>query len=133
MLLVTDDRYIHFISKGWVGKIHDYSLLKHEFPPEQGWFKNLKVMLDSGYQGFTNDYDCQEVVLPKKRSKHQPLTDEDKANNRQKSQLRIRVEHAIGGLKRYRFLSDRLRIHDCGLYNLIVGVCAGLWNLYLVN
>ncbi|QDK83083.1 transposase family protein [Spirosoma sp. KCTC 42546] len=29
-------------------------------------------------------------------------------------------------MKRYRILSDRLRIHDCGMYNKVVEVCAGL-------
>jgi len=28
-------------------------------------------------------------------------------------------------------LSDRLRVHDIELYNVILGVCAGLWNFYL--
>lgn len=43
------------------------------------------------------------------------------------------VDHSIGGMKRYRILSDRLRIHDCGMYNKVVEVCAGLWNFNLTN
>jgi hypothetical protein len=38
------------------------------------------------------------------------------------------VEHSIGGMKRYRILSERLRMHDYEEYDLIIGVCAGLWN-----
>ena len=40
------------------------------------------------------------------------------------SKIRIRVEHAIGGLKRYRFLSDRLN-------SLVAGIAADLWNFNL--
>ena len=46
---------------------------------------------------------------------------------------RIKVEHSIGGLKRYRILSDRLRTHLIDLYDGIIRVCARLWNFYLAN
>jgi hypothetical protein len=36
-------------------------------------------------------------------------------------------------MKRYRILSERLRVHDVGLYNVILGVCAELWNFYLIR
>ncbi|NJL12634.1 MAG: hypothetical protein HC913_06320 [Microscillaceae bacterium] len=35
-------------------------------------------------------------------------------------------------MKRYRILSDRLRMHDEGLYNTILEVCAGLWNFNVI-
>ena len=54
-----------------------------------------------------------------------------KAENKILASKRIVVEHALAGLKRYRILSDRLRMHDLGFYDVILGVCAGLWNFYL--
>lgn len=133
MIITTPDRYIHYVSRCWVGKSHDYRVLKYEFPPEKAWFTDHRVRLDLGYQGFDKDYDCQEVMIPKKKPCKQELSVEDKAQNRQKSCERIYVEHAIGGLKRYRILSDRLRIHDCQTYDSALEVCAGLWNFYLSN
>jgi hypothetical protein len=62
--MATKDRYIHFVSKGWVGQSHDYKQLKYEFPPDQPWFKDLAVMLDLGYQDFAKDYDCQVISQP---------------------------------------------------------------------
>jgi hypothetical protein len=47
--------------------------------------------------------------------------------------VRIKVEHSIGGMKRYRILSDRLRNHLIDLYDDILGACAGPWNFYLAN
>gem|GEM_PF-2980693 len=54
-----------------------------------------------------------------------------KAENKSISSERIKVEHSIGGMKRYRILSERLRIHDFDLYDNILNVCAELWNFYL--
>ena len=116
-----------------MGKAHDYAQLKYEFPPDQSWFSDLVVSLDLGYQGFSKDYDCQLVNQPQKKPRQAELSLEAKAANQQVSSGRIWVEHAIGGLKRYRYLSDRLRTHKVKLYESALLVCAGLWNFYLVN
>ena len=133
MILATTDRYIHFLSKCWVGKAHDYTQLKTEFPTGQCWFKSQEVGVDLGYQGLVNDYDCEQVNIPAKKPKGGELTELQRAQNRAKSSERIYVEHAIGGMKRFRYLSDRLRTHKVILYESAIGVCAGLWNFYLTN
>ncbi|NJL15007.1 MAG: transposase family protein [Microscillaceae bacterium] len=69
--------------------------------------------------------------MPHKKPINQDLSEEKKKANKIMSQKRIFVEHSIGGLKRYRILSDRLRIHDKELYNSVLVVCAGLWNFNL--
>lgn len=129
----TADRYIHYVSKGWQGKNHDYRQLKYHFPPDQPWFSELTIEVDLGYQGVSKEYDCQRVSQPKKKPRGGALTAEEKAENRQKSSTRIRIEHAIGGLKRYRYLSDRLRTHKVDLYESSLLICAGLWNFILTN
>jgi len=116
-----------------VGKSHDYKQLKHEFSPDDGWFSDLPVSLDLGYQGFAKDYVCQSVSQPAKKPKNGELSAEKKVANQQISSGRIWIEHAIGGLKRYRYLSDRLRTHKVDLYELSFVVCAGIWNFYLTN
>ena len=116
-----------------MGSTHDYTMLKEEFPPEIGWFKGFKVRLDLGYTGFDKLYSCKELHLPKRKKKKGDLSVEEKEENKRKAKERIYVEHSISGVKRYRVLSDRLRIKDIGLYNDILEVCAGLWNFYLDN
>jgi hypothetical protein len=111
--------------------VHDYSLLKELFPPEHDWFKNFTIRVDSGFIGLDKDYKCKKLIIPVKKKKHQELTKKQKAANKKKSQQRIYVEHGIGGMKRYRILSDRLRTHDVELYDTIVQLCAGLWNFNL--
>ena len=35
------DKYIVFLGRTFSGRHHDYSMLKHEFPPELDWFKDM--------------------------------------------------------------------------------------------
>ena len=131
MVIVSKDKYIHFLSPCYLGTAHDYGLLKSEFPPENNWFENHVIRLDLGYKGFETDYLCKKVIIPHKKPRKSDLTQTQKDENKQKSKKRISVEHAIGGMKRYRFYSDRLRNHDFDLYNDAIEICAGLWNFNL--
>lgn len=106
-------------------------MFKGEFPPGPDWFAEFCVRLDLGFVGFAKDYVCKELVLPHKKKCKQELSPEQKQENKAHARERIFVEHAIGGMKRYRILSDRLRMHDVELYDVILGVCAGLWNFNL--
>lgn len=108
-------------------------MLKEEFPPNKDWFKNFKIRVDLGYQGFAKDYACKEVYLPKKAYKKRPLTEGQKLSNQELARQRIDIEHSIGRVKRYRILSDRLRMHDFDTYDDILEVCAGLSNFYISN
>jgi hypothetical protein len=122
-----------YLSNCWVGKAHDYRMFKEEFPPEKNWFKDFKVRVDLGFLGIEKDYVCKELFVPNKKKKKQELSTKQKQENQLLAKERIVVEHAICGMKRYRSLSDRLRIQDVTLYNVILGVCAGLWNFYLTH
>ncbi len=129
--LSNPKRRILYLSECWVGKTHDYRMFQLEFPPEENWFADFRVRVDLGFLGIEKDYKCKELLIPHKKPKKQELTQEQKADNKLLASERIVVEHSIAGLKRYRILSDRLRMHDLDLYNVILGVCAGLWNFRL--
>lgn len=132
MVLTTLDKRIKYLSNAYHGSCHDFSILKTELPPEKGnWFSKNTVHVDLGYQGIDKKYVCLKLSIPAKKPKGKKLSKKQKKANRKKSQLRIFVENAIGGMKRYRFLSDRLRCHSIKLYNKIAGVAAGLWNFVL--
>lgn len=133
MLISTDNRKIEYVSLSYSGKIHDYTLLKREFSSEQNWFENFILQVDLAYFGINTTYKIKEVLIPHKKPKGKELTDEQKEENKVLASKRIKVEHSISGLKRYRILVDRLRIHLVDLYDSIVGVCAGLWNFNLSN
>lgn len=131
MIIATKDKYIHYLSGCYIGKTHDYALLKSEFSPQKNWFSQHKVRVDLGYQGFEKDFECKKVIIPHKKPLKQELTELQIEENKQKSKKRIWVEHSIGGMKKYRFLADRLRAHDYSMYNDAIEICAGLWNFNL--
>lgn len=133
MAITTKHKVIKYLSEMYAGTSHDFSILKTEFPPIMGWFKKFNVKVDLGYLGIAQKYEYKSLSIPHKRTKIKLLTDQQKAENKQMATERISVENSFAGLKRFRVLSDRLRLHDFEFYNVIIGVCAGLWNFYLAN
>ena len=64
--------------------------------------------------------------MPKKKTKKNPLTKEDKEANRELSSQRVLNEHVIGMVKRFKIVSDKYRNRRkrFGLrFNLIAGIC----------
>lgn len=114
-------------------------MLKAKFDPNKGdWFADKEIWIDLGYLGFKKEYEAKKIHTPHKRarrkSKKDPkvkFTKKQKTHNKGVSKKRIFVEHSIAGLKRYRFLSDRLRCRNADFYSIVLGVCAGLWNFQL--
>lgn len=136
-VMTTLDKAILFLGKTFVGHIHDYTMLKEEFPPEEAWFKFHQVLVDLGYQGIASDYEGEGIQIPHKKprtSKKNPVTSlsqEQKDENRALSQIRIFVENAICGLKRYNILVHRFRNHRKSFDDDVIGIVAGLWNFNL--
>lgn len=52
-----------------------------------------------------------------------------KKHNRQVSRIRVKVENAIGGIKRYNILVQRFRNKSEMLRDKVFFFAAGLWNL----
>lgn len=136
-MISTLDKMILFLGRTFAGHIHDYTMLKQEFPPEEAWFELLRVLVDLAYQGILKEYGGQEIYLPHKKprkGKKNPvtsLTDEQKADNQALSKIRIFVENAICGLKRYNILVHRFRNHKEAFEDEVIGIAAGLWNFNL--
>ena len=131
------DKWMVFVGRTFSGHHHDYSMLKQELPPDLDWFVDLEVWVDLGYQGIQSDYAGEMIEIPHKKprkSKTNPdskLTVEQRAENRAVSQIRIFIEHAIGGMKRFGILVQRFRNRKENFEDDSVGICAGLWNLNL--
>ena len=81
-------------------------------------------MTDTGYQGLQKIH--KKTDMPKKSSKNNPLTIEEKNKNREISSQRAPNEHVIGLIKRFKIVADRYRNRRkrFGLrFNLISGIC----------
>lgn len=109
------------------GKRHDFRLFKEsktQIHPAIG------VVTDTGFQGLQKIH--AKTQMPKKRSKKNPLTKEDKRNNQQLSKERVLNENVIGRLKRFKILSDRYR-NRRKRFALRFNLIAGIYNLELVK
>ena len=85
--------------------------------------------MDTGFQGVQKLH--HNTYIPKKRRKGKPLTAADKEMNRLVSSYRVVVEHAIGGIKRYRCVSEKLRNRKAWIDDTFMLLSAGLWNYHL--
>ena len=103
------------------GKKHDFQLFK-----ESRTHVKAETVLeaDTGYLGLVQIH--ANSLLPKKRSKNHPLTNQERKSNREISRKRIFVEHTIRFVKRFRILSDRYRNRRKRFalrFSLIAGIC----------
>lgn len=116
------------------GKIHDYRLLKNEFPKELNLFLTKNVYVDLGYLGIEKEYKSLSLEIPFKKprkSKKNPfpsLSSEQKKYNKSISQKRVCVENAIAGMKRYHILINKYRGKSKDKFDESIELCAGLWN-----
>ena len=130
----TLNKIVFFVGRTFLGSHHDYSMLKEEFPPEHPWFELICILADLGYQGIQKDYQGDDIHIPHKKprkSKNNPapqLLPEQKEENRALSQVRVLVEHSIGGMKRFQILVQAFRNRKDGFADVVVGLTAGLWN-----
>ena len=70
-----------------------------------------------------------EVVSAEKKPRQKDLTEKEKENNRKISKVRVRVEHAIAGIKRSRTVKDVLRNTKNDFSDLVMVIACSLHNL----
>ena len=84
-----------------------------------------------GFQGVQKEHPDLKIILPKKKPPKKALSEEDKESNRQKAKERVKVEHALGGVKRLRSVVDRFRNKKEDLTDHFMVIACGLWNYHL--
>lgn len=130
-VIVTDEhKRILLVSPTKPGRRHDkrlsdrIHLVKH-IPEDVG------IWTDSGFQGIHEHH--PNTLVAKRGRKNKPLTPAEKQENRIIASFRIVAEHAIGGMKRYRVMTDTLR-NKLGVFDdRIAVVTAGIWNYHLAT
>jgi hypothetical protein len=93
--------------------------------------KEMRVHIDLGFLGVPKEHPDGTFSLPEKKPKGHDLSPEAKARNREKARVRVLVEHAIGGVKRFRAVADVLRNRLRVFADRLMLVACGLWNLHV--
>lgn len=117
--IAVDERgEIRAASRSYPGSVHD----KRVYDTEQVVIpQGAEAAGDLGYQG-------SALVVPEKKPRGKPLSDETKAYNQAHASKRVLVEHVIGKLKIFNVLSERFR-NELARHALMFKNIAGLCNL----
>ena len=71
------------------------------------------------------------IVQPKKKPRGGELTPPEHALKQQRSSIRMRIEQAMGEMKRYRIVQDIIRLLTDGMRDAVMETCCGLQNFRL--
>ena len=114
-----EDSHVLYVSPLYEGKIHDKQLITEEklrFP------ENVTHLQDTGYQGLVTE---ATVFMPKKKPKGKELSGLDKTLNHIISSIRVKVEHAIGGIKIIRMVKEKIRLKTENTKQMVFIIAVG--------
>lgn len=132
-LIITDKKKrIGFLSKTEGGSKHDFNILKEQALPDH-IPKKIKKHLDRGFQGFEKQYPGHYLSMPQRKPRTKELSPSIKKQNKRKSGLRIIVEHAVWGIKRFRIIADVFRNKKKNADDQAIFIACGLWNYHLAS
>ena len=107
------------------GHRHDFKIFKDS---RICFREDTKCVADTAYQGIQKLHGNSE--LPKKKSKKNPLTKEDKKQNHRISSTRITIENIIREVKIFRIIAEKYR-NRRKRFALRFNLSAVLYNLNL--
>ena len=123
ILLAGKHKKILYLSETYEGSVHDKKIADEA---EIEFEKTIELLQDSGFQGFnpTNAV----VSMPEKKPKGKELTENQKQQNKMKASQRVLIEHAIGAVKVWRILKDKIRSYRHILRDEVILIACGLHN-----
>ena len=123
VLLVDSFGSIHFLSDTYEGRVHDKCIAdeaRYTLPTGSILYQ------DAGCQGF--HLPGVQIMQPKKKPRNETLMLQEKEENRRISSIRVRIEHVIGDIKRYRIIHDIIRSSCSEFRDAVMETCCGLHN-----
>jgi hypothetical protein len=106
------------------GKAHDGTIFKATTPVRP----NILVLADSGYRGIQKVHANTQLPIRHKEDVLKLNCQQQaklKATNQRISSIRIKIEHIIGRIKRFKIIAERYRNHLKRLllrFNLVCGI-----------
>ena len=130
LIISTRDKRVGFLGKTVEGKKHDFAILKAQAPPRY-IPTGIRQRVDLGFKGYQKQYPNHTVSIPERKPRTRELSETIKEQNKRKSKIRVLVEHAIGGIKRFRITTDVFRNRLKGFDDKVMLLSCGLWNYHL--
>lgn len=127
IVIADENKQILFLSPTKSGRRHDKRLLDkigvENIPP------GVTAWADTGFMGMQKIH--PNIQMPARGTKKKPLTQNERENNRLISHFRVKVEHAICGIKRLRAVADVYRNHKPNFDDKLMLLSTGIWNYHL--
>ncbi len=126
-VLLSDGRAkVCFLSATYEGSVHDKRIVDeaaYTLPA------GSHLLQDLGFQGFV----LPDVTIhqPTKKPRGGALTEAQRTDNRLIASQRIRIEHVIASVKRFRIVKDKLRLWKDDLCDVLIEICCSLHNFRL--
>jgi hypothetical protein len=107
-IIVNEHGVVREVSSSVPGAVHDRELFRQSgaaavIP------KETVTGGDTGYQGIQDDLPDHSVLIPFKKSKLHPVTEEQQLLNQEFSRTRIIVENILAQFKNFKALAERFR------------------------
>lgn len=122
---MTDpDQYILYLGETHEGTVHDKKICDIEqyvFPA------GFLLRYDLGYLGYNPEN--VTIEMPHKNTKLNPLTDQQKLENKIVSAKRVSVEQGISGIKRLKVVGDKVRTYCREFRDSIIRIACAIHNL----
>lgn len=122
----TKNKRIDVIGETVCGSAHDFEMFKHM--KLSNFLDGKTVDVDLGFQGIEKYCPNSKINIPKKKPKNGQLTEAQKQENKAKSSVRVKIEHAIGGIKIFQAAGSKSRVRSDKLRDDIGYAAASLWN-----
>jgi transposase len=107
-IIVNEQGQIRDVSASTPGRVHDLEHFRQS-GAAQRIPKQVGAAGDAGYQGLHHELPDHSVGTTHKARRNHPLTEDEKAINREFSSMRIIVENTLCELKHFGALSERFR------------------------
>jgi DDE superfamily endonuclease len=89
--------------------------------------RNMTIMADLGFLGLSSEN--AKIILPHKQYKNRPLEEKQQAENTWHAHVRVKVEHTIACIKRFRKVKETYRGRLYGREDRLMLICCALHNL----
>lgn len=127
LLTRPDNQEVLYLSKTRDGSVHDKTTIEEEGLSPGKHKVPISLGLDLGFEGL--EIPGFKMILPNKKPKGKELSEVAKSQNKTFSQIRVKVENAICGVKRSHAVFDTYRNIKEGTDDLLMSVACGLHNV----
>lgn len=131
-LITNRQGLILYLPRAGPGRKHDYKIFKESSLPEL-IPKEMPLYFDSGLQGVKKDYPDLNSKIPYKRTRsHKELTRSEKIQNHKQRRIRVKIEHTLSHLKKFKVLADIYR-HSLQNYDPTFRFVANIVNFRMLQ